>query len=280
MTLHRSLLSAWCLAALLLGSASYVRAERIVTLGGAVTEIVFALDRGEDVVAVDSTSEYPAAAADLPDVGYVRALSAEGILALNPSVVLASADAGPLNVIAQIEAAGVKVVRLPEEHSLDGIEAKIRALSEALDAGAAGETLIARFREDRDRAEALVAGQAPVKAVFLMSRGDDTLMAAGSDTAADAMLRLAGATNVMAEYAGYKPVSPEALLVAAPDVIVTGVRTAAATGGVEGLKAMAAVAQTPAARSGRIFVFDDLYLLGFGPRAASASRDLAEKIHR
>ena len=67
--------------------------EKIVTLGGDVTEIVYALGASSSLVARDSTSQWPQAANVLPDVGYLRQLNAEGILSMRPTLVLASAQA-------------------------------------------------------------------------------------------------------------------------------------------------------------------------------------------
>jgi iron complex transport system substrate-binding protein len=254
---------------LALGLASAQAGERIVSLGGEITEIVYALGDGGKLVAVDSTSSYPAAAGDLPDVGYVRALSAEGVLALEPDLILASPDAGPPNVMAQLRATGVEIYTAPEEASLAGITEKIRGIAGALGREEAGDGLVKKFEAEVERTRSVVGGDAELSAVYLMGRGDGVLLAAGTGTAADTMLRASGLINVITTYEGYKPVSPESLLALGPRVIVTGERTVGGVGGVEKLKAMPGVA-------GKVVVMDDLYLLGMGPRAAQAALDLAQ----
>lgn len=248
---------------------------RVVSLGGDVTEIAFALGRGDALAAVDVTSTYPAAAGRLPKVGYVRALSAEGILAMKPDLILASGDAGPAEAIEQLEAAGIPIVALPKDHTLAGIQGKIEAVAAALDARPEGEKLAAAFDVARREAEAAARAGEPVTAVYVMGRSDGALVAAGRGTAADAMLTAAGLTNVFAAAEGYKPVSGEALIAQDPAVIITGERTVQTSGGLDKLKAHPALNPTAAVRNDHLLVFDDMYLLGLGPRAAQAARELA-----
>ncbi|MDD5198960.1 MAG: ABC transporter substrate-binding protein [Terrimicrobiaceae bacterium] len=263
------------LLSLLCAGSALAAPQRVVSLGGDLTEIAFALGRGGAIVAVDLTSVYPAEAQKLPRVGYVRALSAEGILAMKPDLILASGDAGPPEVLRQLERAGVPVVTLPKDHTLAGITAKIRAVAGALDAKSAGEKLAGAFDADCRTVEAASHAGRPLAAVFVMARGDGALSAAGSGTAADAMLAAAGLRNVFAGTEGYKPVSAEMLLDLAPAVLVTGTRTVQASGGLDRLKQNPALSLTPAVKADRVLVFDDMYLLGLGPRAARAARELA-----
>ena len=262
-------------AAVLAATPLHAAPTRVVSLGGDVTEIAFALGKGDSIAAVDVTSLYPAAVHKLPKVGYVRALSAEGILAMKPDLILASGDAGPPEAIDQLKAAGIPIVVLPKDHTLAGIETKIQSVAVALDAKAEGEKLAAAFAADRREAETLAKSGEPETAVYVMARPDGALIAAGKGTAADAMLTAAGLTNVFADAEGYKPVSGEALLAQNPKVIVTGERTVQASGGLNKLKANPALSATAAVKGGRVLVFDDMYLLGLGPRAAQAARELA-----
>lgn len=261
---------------LALAGTALAAPQRVVTLGGDITEIAFALGKGDAVTAVDVTSTYPAAALKLPKVGYVRALSAEGILAMKPDLILASGEAGPAETLAQLKAAGIPIVALPKDHTLAGIGQKIRSVAEAFDVKAEGDKLATAFDVDRQAAEATVKDGAPVTAVYVMARSDGALIAAGKGTAADAMLVAAGLTNVFADAQGYKPVSGEALVAQNPAVIVTGERTVQTSGGLEKLKANPALSPTAAVKSDHLLVFDDMYLLGLGPRSAQAARELAQ----
>jgi iron complex transport system substrate-binding protein len=266
-------------AALLVFAASLVALRaapvHVVSLGGDVTEIAFALGKGDAIAAVDVTSTYPEAALKLPKVGYVRALSAEGILAMKPDLILASGDAGPAEAIEQLKAAGIPMVALPKDHTLDGIPAKIRAVADALDAKAEGEKLASAFEAECQAVGAVAKSGPKVTAIYVMGRPDGALVAAGKGTAADAMLTAAGLTNVFADAEGYKPVSAEILVAQDPSVIVTGSRTVQASGGLDKFKAHPALGATAAVQSGHVLVYDDMYLLGLGPRAAKAAGELA-----
>ena len=101
--------------------------SRIVSLGGAVTEIVFALGYGQKVVGVDASSSYPEAVSDIAKVSYHRRLSAEGIISLAPTLVIATTEAGPPEVIQQLRSAGITILILPHEPTVEcTIEKKYR----------------------------------------------------------------------------------------------------------------------------------------------------------
>jgi iron complex transport system substrate-binding protein len=253
--------------------------RRIVTLGGAVTETVFALGAGAEVVGTDLTSRFPEAAAALPRLGYVRQLGAEGVLSLRPDLVLATADAGPPAALAQVAAAGVAVVRLEEAHGVAPALARLRAIGAAIGRAAAGEALAASVAAQVAAvASGVPAGAAP-RVLFLLSAGRGAPMAAGSGTAADAMIGLAGGRNAVEGVRLYRALSAEAVLAAAPEAIVTTTDTLEAAGGRRGMLALPGLAGTPAARAGRLAAFDALALLGFGPRLPEALRGLAAALH-
>lgn len=263
--------------ALACAGIAHAAPERIVSLGGDLTEIVYQLGKGDALVGVDLTSTYPEEATKLPQVGYVRALSAEGILAMKPDLILANGDAGPPEVLTQLKEAGVKVVALPKNHSVEGIGEKIVAVADALEVPDAGAKLAEEFNKERAEAETQAKAGAPLTAVYVMARGDGALIAGGTGTAADAVLKAAGLENVAGDAPGYKPVSSEALVALDPAVIVTGSRSVEAAGGLERFKENPALSHTKAAKDGRILVFDDMYLLGLGPRTAKAVSELAAK---
>lgn len=268
MRLFRSLLAALCV----LAAPAPARADapqRVVTLGGALTEIVYALDAQASLVGVDQSSSYPQAATQLPQVGYYRSFSVEGVAGLQPTLILASDQAGPPEALQKLQQLGPRVVVLPSATTIDALEQRIRGVATQLSATARGEQLIADIRTSLNGTR---PAQTP-RALMLMGR-DSHLQGAGKNTAADAMLALAGADNVLAAQQGYKPVSPEALAALAPDVIVTTTMTVASLGGHDKLLASPGIALTPAARQKRIVVMDDLLLLGFGPRLPQALAEL------
>lgn len=257
---------------------------RVVSVGGDVTEIVCALGAEQRLVGVDSTSTHPASLNGLPVVGYMRALSAEGVLSLAPQVVLAASQAGPPVVLRQLADAGVKVVRVPAGYSFESLLAKLDVVAEALALQHAGEALAAELNARWQECTALVAqlrarrAQAP-RVMYIMAHGN-AVMVSGTQTGADAVIGLAGGRNALEAMEGYKPLSAEAVVAAAPDVIVVSREGLEMAGGVEGVLAMPGVAMTPAGRAGRFEAFDAVFLLGFGPRLPEAVSALATALGR
>ncbi|MEP9353317.1 ABC transporter substrate-binding protein [Xanthobacter sp. KR7-65] len=252
---------------------------RIVSIGGAITEILFALGLDDQVVAVDQTSRYPAAARSRPDVGYSRALSPEGVLSVGPTLILAIEGAGPKSTLDVLQQASVPVVMIPEGHDKAGVLRKIARVAEAVGAEAKGRALAAEVAADFDALDAMVQRlpERP-RAIFVLSASGGAAVVGGSDTSADAILRLAGATNAMASLKGFKPALDEAAMSAEPEAVVVmrggGQVLDAAT-----VFALPAFVGTPAARDRRLVTMPGSYLLAFGPRAPRAARDLAAALH-
>lgn len=261
-------------------SSAVSSAERVVSIDGSLTEIIYALQAENSLVAVDTTSRYPQAATKLPDVGYMRQLSAEGILALSPTLVLASTDAGPDSVFEQLQQAGVRVVRIRNDYSVDGVLNKIQAVADALNKPEAGRALAGNIKQQADAALASIpADAAPPATLFILGAGNRGLMAAGSKTQADAMLALLNARNVMA-YNGYKPVSAEAVLQAGPEVVLIANTEAVANNSQTQSAALSTqLAMTPAFSQQRIHTLDTSLVLGFGPRIGSALEQLAALLY-
>ena len=262
-------------------------ARRIVAIGGAITETVYALGAQADLVGVDTTSLYPSAATSLPSVGYARALSAEGLLSLRPGLVLASGEAGPPVVLRQLQAAGVPLHVLDAGHDAARVPLRTREIGALLGRDAAGQTLAAAIERDwratQARVTALAAGagrEGGPRVLFVLSHAMNQVRIGGRDTAADAMIRHAGARNAFAEVRGFKPLTPEAAIAAAPDIILGTEQGLTAAGGIDGLLAAPGLSATPAGRARRVVALEALFLLGFGPRLPQAVTALAEKLHR
>ncbi|WP_368744944.1 hemin ABC transporter substrate-binding protein [Desertibaculum subflavum] len=263
------------------GKAVTVRdASRVVSVGGALTEIVYALGAESRLVGVDTTSLYPAAARALPQIGYQRTLATEGILSLAPTLVLVTEDAGPPTVLAQLGAAGVTLLRLPGKASADLVPARIRGVGLALGKPAEAEALAHRV-ERQLAALAAVLTKKPERpnVLFLFATSSGALTVAGRDTAADAMIRLAGGRNAVVEYAGYKPMATEAAIAAAPDVVLATTEGVNQIGGRDAVLALPGFATSPAARSRRLIDIDTLALLGFGPRVAEVAWTIARGLY-
>lgn len=252
--------------------------QRVVAVGGALTEIIYALGAEDKLAGVDTTSLYPKSATELPQVGYQRALSAEGLLSLSPDIVLATDQAGPPAVIEQIKQAGVRIVIIPTEYSAEGVATKIRMVAEALGLADEGQRMESEFRQQmqvlNDEIAVKETADADSKVVFLLNVGQGSPMAAGTNTASDAMIALSGAKNALSGHEGYKPVSTEAMVAANPDILLMPQRTIDGLGGPEGVLNLPGVSITHAGKTGRIVSMEGLYLLGFTPRLPEAVRDL------
>lgn len=277
------------LASLLLGlqiagahSAGLAPAKRVVTIGGALTETVYALGAAEQIAAVDSTSTYPLAATQKPQVGYQRNLSAEGLLSVQPDLIIATSDAGPPATLAQIKDSGVALRIVPLQFSAEAVSTKIRLVAEALGLNSQGQQLEEHFKEQWQQVQTqLKRYHDQPKVLFILSPpGANQLLAAGQDTSAEAMIKLAGGQNAISGFTGYKPLSAEAAIAAAPDVLLIASIDDNASGQNKPLWNKPGLKTTPAVQKNRIITMDPLYLLGFGPRLPAAVHELAEKIHR
>lgn len=256
--------------------------SRIVPLNGDITEVVFALGLGKNVAGVDTSATFPPEARSLPSIGYQRALSAEGILSLRPTVIIGNADAGPPPVIEQLRAAGVPVVLIASTTTIDGALTKIRTVAEALGVPGEGDRVAGVTRGQIAGARALAAKAASKPNVaFLYVRGSTTQMIGGRGSSADALILEAAARDagINAGINGFQPITAEALVTAAPDVFLLLTAGLESVGGVDGLLAIPGIAQTPAGKNRRVVHFDDQYLLGLGPRVGLALTDLIKGLH-
>ncbi|MGE4278396.1 MAG: hemin ABC transporter substrate-binding protein [Magnetospirillum sp.] len=246
---------------------------RLITIGAPTTEIVYALGAGDLVVATDTTSRFPQEAASLPKVGYMRALAAEGLLSLAPNRIIAQEGSGPPEVLARVREAGIAVDEIPERPDLATLEAKITLIAERLGRQQQGAELAARLRE---QLQALAPARS-LSALCLIHPGGNGWMAAGQDTIPDLYLRLAGARNSIG-FSGIKPLSMEAAIAGAPELLVISSSALAQAGGLDGLLSLPHLAATPAAAARRVVVLEAQLLLGLGPRSPLAVQQLARVI--
>ncbi len=250
--------------------------ERIVVAGGVITEVLYALGLQDRIVGVDTTSQFPPEALkDKPSIGYVRALSAEGVVSLRPSLVIAMNGAGPPAALSLLNEAGVRMAMIPDDPSEDGVVTRIEAIGAVVGAAGPAKALAERTRTSfaelarmRDR-----LARKP-RVLFVLSLQNGRVMVGGRNSSAAAMIAHAGAVNAAEAVEGYKPMSDEAIIEAAPDAILMMRNSSSHTITTDALFAMPAFARTPAAGKRAHIVMDGLYLLGFGPRTPAAARDL------
>jgi iron complex transport system substrate-binding protein len=258
--------------------------SRIVVAGGSITEILFSLGEQEKIVAVDRTSNYPADVSEFPVIGYVRALSAEGVLSLAPSLVLGEDDMGPIEVLTQLKSTGISIRRIPERHTAMGIVEKVLCVAEVVgypesELDRLTQEYLAKVKDVGRSRDEVERGNRPKVAVIMALR-DGVPFAAGSETSAAGILEMAGGDNVFAGFKGWKPVSLELMVGANPSLIVMPERGMKMSGGREAVLSHPSVKVTNAAKNNGLVVVDGMTLLGFGPRTLQASIDLSKEFER
>lgn len=257
--------------------------ERIVSLNGSTTEILFALGVGANIVGCDASSTYPKhVKVNLPSVGYQYRLNAEGILALKPTLVIGRANVKPPQVVEQLRMAGVTVLLLKEPRTFDAAKQRLQMIGKVVGRQDQATALISDLDEDIETLKSKRAareGQVKFKVLFLYLRGPQTAFVLGRNSGPGAMLELVGAANAAGKIEGTKPMTGEAVIAAQPDVYVLFQSGLKSIGGVESLLNVPGLAQTPAGRNQRVVAMDGLYLSGFGPRCGKAALDLFRGIY-
>lgn len=259
--------------------------ERIVAIDGSISEIVYALGKGDLMVGRDTTTTYPEAAAKLPSVGYMRQLSAEGILSLKPTLVLATKDAKPQNVLTRLKNAGVHIEIIDNAYTAEGVVIKIKQVANILQLSEQGEQLAKEVQESIKVAKEFVQQaiskqqRKPAKALFILNMRGNSMMVAGKNSRADTMMQLAGITNPAAQYLqGYKPLTAEAAIQYNPDYLLTMQHGISAAGGKDEILNTPAIKMTTAGKNKQLLLVDDNFLM-FGPRMGEAIKTMARKIY-
>lgn len=254
---------------------------RLVTVSGAITEVVYALGAQDQLVGTDTTSLYPPAAQKTPKVGYMRQLSAEGLLSLKPDAVIATNESGPPVVLDQLRSAGVKLEIIEADHSWGEVQRKVQAVGRAAareaQALALQSQLDAKWREVQQRVAANAVDKRKPRVLFVLSHSASPQVS-GEKTAANAVIGFAGGVNCLSGFNGYRPMTAEAMASAAPDVILTSDQSIEAHGGIERFWQRPELALTPAYAKRALVTQDALLLLGFGPRLPQAIDELNRKL--
>lgn len=256
--------------------------QRIICIGSAITEIVYALNASDLIVGVDTTSIYPDEARSLPSVGYARTLSAEGVLSLSPTEILFTEDAGPPVVLKQIQDAGIRMRLLPAYQTFSGVCDRVIAIGQLLQKQTQADRLKLQLQQQWSRMEHEMKAKpfpspAP-RVLYIHSMNPSHVMVSGRDTNANAMIRYAGLRNAMDGFLGYKPLTPEAVIMANPDLILVTDQGVEAIGGHNQLERLPGMQRTKAIASQQIISMDAVYLLGFGPRMPEAVLTLHRRV--
>ena len=269
--------------------ASLPNTSRIVALNGDVAEMIWALGLGGKVVGTDLSATYPPAAARLHNIGYQRMLTAEPILALKPTLIIGTPDAGPPSVITQLRASGVPVVIITSsDTTISGnlaraVQARIVQVAAALGVPAAGRKLSATVGGQISAAEALAkrASSRPRVVFLLVQAQANTYLIAGKGSSFSTMITAAGGIDAAGTSGifGYIPLTPEALVKARPDALLVFSSGVASVGGLSGVLKLPGVSLTPAGKAKRVLVFDDDFLGNMGPRTGLALAQLVRELH-
>jgi iron complex transport system substrate-binding protein len=254
--------------------------QRIITLSNAITETVYALGGGSTIVATDVTSISPQAAAKLPRVSKNRSVSAEGLLAYRPTVIVAPDGDIPVAVIQQVRRAGVKLVTVRQEYSVKGALAFIQDVADAIDATAVGKKLVEKTKVDLTKVQAAVRKKTSPKVLFIYARGTGTMSVAGKGSSLDAIISLAGGQNAVKEFADFKPYMTEALVSAKPDIILMFDFGMSSLGGKDAILKMPGVRITEAGKHKRILAMDPSLLVNFSSRLPEAITALHKAIEQ
>lgn len=255
--------------------SQHVYPQRIVALGGSVTEIIYALGQQHRLAGVDQSSLYPAQVKQLPSVGYYRSIPVEGVLQLKPDLVIASEHAGPSHSLVQLQSLGLRVEIVSDQPELHSLYKRIEQIASLL-----GETERGRLMRD-DLEHKLSHSYQYVEAkrsVMLIAMRSGKLLGAGRGTAAAKIIELSSLDNVLSDVQGYQPISAEIVSARMPDALIVTALSVQSLGGMEAVRAHPALRHVPAVIDGRIIVLDDLLAQSLGPRLPLAIQLIREGV--
>ena len=248
---------------------------RVVSLSGSITETLFMLGWGDKLVGVDVTSTYPRVVTKLPTLGHARSIQTEAVLALNPTHIFLVKDEVNPELISKWKSAGVSVIEISKEYSIEGSKNSISEIARALNQEEESKELIAdielQYRTLKDT-------MTDISVLFIYARGGGNLMVSGTNTPVANMIHLAGAQNAITEFEDYKPLSIEYLIKSKPQVILMFDTGFDAIGGLDGLEKIPGVAETDAYENKRIVTMDGQLLSGFGPRVVDGISELRTRL--
>jgi iron complex transport system substrate-binding protein len=256
--------------------------DRIVCVSKQLTELLFALHQGGKIVGLDLTSSYPEETKKITKVGYHRHLNAEGIISLEPSVVIHQNDVAPVEVMKQVQEVGIPVRVYPPAATLDSTKLLIRMLGKEFGADTAAERMVAKLDADLQKADSIVKTYAAKPKVLIIHFGQqrNQYFVMGTRGTADAMLKLAGGINA-ADTSSFRDLSAEVIAREQPDVILaTDFGWDRLGGSMEKFKTLPGISLTPAAKNGKIFRVEEHDLVYFGPRTGENIIRMAELIHQ
>ena len=251
---------------------------KIVSLNGAVSEVIAGLGLEKNVVGTDITSNFPEGMKAKPKVGHNKNINAEGVMALQPNLIIGIKKEVTPALVAQFKAAGVKLLLVDQEYSPAGTKKLISTLADSLHVIKKGDSLIQVLDAELAKVKPEPSAKKP-RILFIYARGTGTMMVGGTGTQVAKAIELAGGANAITEFADYKPLTAESLVKANPDIILLFDSGLQSLGGPTGLSKVQGVKETSAGKNNKIITMDGELLSSFGPRLGIAIQQLADKIH-
>ncbi|MBX2956217.1 MAG: ABC transporter substrate-binding protein [Cyclobacteriaceae bacterium] len=254
--------------------------KRIITAGSSSTEYVCALGHCDNIVAVDRTSVFPEKMQSLPSIGYRTGINAEGILSLQPDLVIFEEEYVKTEVIDQVRSTGIRTVVVKHnDKSFEDTKARIRLIAAALNKKKEGEDLIKKIEADFASLKKKVeATKSRPTVLCVYARGTGSMQVAGGNTSFG-LLPLAGTVNAISDIEGYKPLNAESLIQINPDYILFFTSGLESIGGFEGALKVTGIQQTTAGKKKQIIQMDGVLLTNWGPRVAQAAEELFYLTH-
>jgi iron complex transport system substrate-binding protein len=250
--------------------------HRIISLDASSTETLFALGVSESVVGRDSASTFPPETEEIPIIGDMFSFNPEAILAEDPTLIVANPNRMRHQTVEQLRGVGVELLLVPDEATAESAIAKVRAIAQAVDRLAEGEAIVAAIEDDLSTLSERIAAnsdESMLRVLSIIAMGNQILVL-GEESHLVGMVHLVGAESAVPELGHYSPINAEAVISAAPDVILLGASSEEMAARVDELLAMPSIALTPAGQNRRIVAMDALFLSGFGPRTGRAALDL------
>ncbi|MEP1448815.1 MAG: ABC transporter substrate-binding protein [Paraglaciecola sp.] len=267
---------------ILMVNAVHARAdspERIVSAGGSITEIIYALGKQNLIVATDSTSLYPSPAASLPKLGYFRQLSTEGVLSFQPSHLIGTQSTGPASLIPQLTAAGVKVDILGEQRDFQGLTQLIQDVGRLLDAQHQASLLVESITQQVAKLKLAQNKNPSISALFVMSDSERGLTVAGNNTVPQSLFNDAGIRNVAANLRDYKVMDNESILAGNPDLIFVASHRVKGPEALQSLCQHPALKATSAGKKCALVAMNSSEALGLSPRYPQALATVIESVN-
>ena len=256
-------------------SAQEITPQRIVSLGGGITEIIFALGQQHRLAGVDQSSLYPKQAQLLPSVGYYRSIPVEGILQLKPDMVIASEQAGPAHSMSQLSELGLRVERVSDQPEVDSLYIRIEQVAKLLGVPERGKLIRDALEHEIAHAYQFSADQPTVMMVVMRS---GKLLGAGSKTAAAKIIELSSLDNVLKDIQGYRQISAEVVSTRMPSALIVTTSSVQSLGGISAVREHPALRHIPAVENGRLIELEDLLAQGLGLRLPLAIQTIRQGV--